>query len=283
MSTGSLSTVPEIFVMPPSRSQSQTPQATPFVPHGANLLRAEDAINRPMSPTISTTDLSPSPVIPQESSARSAGGSGQPVFALSSGQLPPGFVPNSMASPSQPSPSRTTPASPYSTPSALPNGGVMSPRLPAHTDQRALYGVPVPDTSSSSGRHSLHNPVHIPPSSTTADSSVLVPPASLFSQPNEPSSSETDEDDAVASSLASSNDTLSTPPPSRKKPKATSKRSRRPTYDAAPMAPGQEYPSSPLVRASTLASSGPSASSGGQAQRGPAGMTPTARQRNLRH
>jgi len=238
-----------------------------------------------MSPTTSTSalDPSPSPALHQDISAGPAGSPSQQLISLPSGQLPPGFVPITMGSPSQPPPSQTTPRSPYSTPAALTNVGVMSPRMSARADPRALYGVPVPDASSSSGRLSLHNPgVHIPLSSTTADSSVMVPPASLFSQPNEPSSSETDEDDAVASSLASSNDTLSTPPPSsRKKPSA--KKGRRPTYDAAPTQPGTEYPASPLARASTLPSPGPSATSASQAPRGSAGMTPAARQRNLRH
>jgi hypothetical protein len=83
----------------------------------------------------------------------------------------------------------------------------------------------------------------------------------------------------VASSIASSNDTLSTPPPSRKKPKP--KKPRRPTYDAAPVEPGQAYPSSPLMRANTLASPGPSATSASQGRRGPAGMTPASRNRNM--
>jgi hypothetical protein len=84
----------------------------------------------------------------------------------------------------------------------------------------------------------------------------------------------------VASSIASSNDTLSTPPPSRKK-KPKPKKSRHPAYDAAPMTPGQAYPSSPLMRANTLASPGPSATSASQGRRGPAGMTPASRNRNL--
>ena len=232
----------------------------------------------------SALDPSSSPALHQDISAGPAGSPSQQFIPLPSGQLPPGFVPMTMGSPSQPPPSQTTPRSPYSTPAALTNVGVTSPRMSARADPRALYGVPVPDTSSSSGRLSLHlhnNPgMHIPLSSTTADSSVMVPPASLFSQPNEPSSSETDEDDAVASSLASSNDTLSTPPPSsRKKPSA--RKSRRPTYDAAPTQ-GTEYPASPLARASTLASPGP-ATSASQAPRASAGLTPAARQRNLRH
>ena len=230
----------------------------------------------------SALDPSSSPALHQDFTAGPAGSPSQQFISLPSGQLPPGFVPMTMGSPSQPPPSQTTPRSPYSTPAALTNVGAMSPRMYPRADPRALYGVPVPDASSSSGRLSLHNPgVHIPLSSTTADSSVLVPPASLFSQP-EPSSSETDEDDAVASSLASSNDTLSTPPPSSRK-KASAKKSRRPTYDAAPTQVGQEYPSSPLARASTLASPGPSATSASQGHRASAGMTPGARQRNLRH
>jgi hypothetical protein len=83
----------------------------------------------------------------------------------------------------------------------------------------------------------------------------------------------------VASSIASSNDTLSTPPPSRKKPKP--KKSKRPTYDAAPMTSGPAYPSSPLMRANTLAPLGPSVTSASQGRRGPAGMTPASRNRNL--
>ncbi|KAF8484801.1 hypothetical protein DFH94DRAFT_716151 [Russula ochroleuca] len=239
-----------------------------------------------MAPTNSPSapDPSSSPVVPQDSSGGRAGDPGQPVIPLLDGQLPPGFVPlAAVSSPSQPPPRQMTPMFSYSTPSAPTNGAVASPRL----DPRALYSVPVPDTSSSSGRHSLNNSVRIPLSSTTAtgDSSVMVPPASLFSQPNEPSSSETDEDDAVASSITSSNDTLSTPPPSSKKAKARkeakAKKAKRPTYDAAPVAPGLAYPSSPLVRASTLASPGPSATSASQGRRGPAGMTPASRNRNL--
>ena len=249
------------------------------MPRGGHFLSADDAANRPVSPTVSTQALDPSsaPVVPQDSSAGAAGDPGQPVIPLMSGQLPRGFVPLAVSSsPSQPQPPQLAPSFPYSTPSAP---AVTTPRMSAHADPRALYSVPVPDTSSSSDRHSLHNSVRIPPSSTTAESSVMVPPASLFSQPPEPSSSETDEDDAVASSLASSNDTLSTPPPSSKKHKP--KKPKRPAYDAAPVAPGQAYPSSPLVRASTLASPGPSATSAGQGRRGPAGMTPASRQRNL--
>ncbi|KAI9508907.1 hypothetical protein F5148DRAFT_1191375 [Russula earlei] len=275
----SLSSVPEIEIEPPSRSQSQTPQATtPYMSHGRGFLSAEDAAHRPMSPTISSPVLNPSvtPVVPQDSSVGPTGVPSQPVLALTNGQLPLGFVPN-VPSLSQPSSSRMTP---YSTPSAPTHGAVVSPRLSAHTDPRPLYGVPVPDASSSSGQLSSHNPVRIPLASTTADSSVMVPPASLFSQPNELSSSETDEDDAVASSLASSNDTLSTPPPSRKKP---AKKPRRPTYDAAPTAPGLEYPSSPLIRASTLAPTGPPGTSAGQIRGGPAEITPASRHRTSRH
>lgn len=263
--------------MSQSRSQSQTPQATPYAYGSRDFLSAEDAAHRPMSPTISAPvlDSSSSPVISRDISAVPAGSPGQPVIPLSDGQLPRGFIPMAVSS------SQQTPAPPYSTPSAPTNGAVASPRLSTHTDPRTLYSVPVLDASSSSGQLSLHNSVHIPLSSTTADSSVMVPPASLFSRPNEPSSSETDEDDAVGSSLASSNDTLSTPPPSRQKAKA--KKSRRLMYDAAPTPPGQEYPASPLMRPGTLASAGPSATSSSQARGGPAGMTPAARYRNLRH
>jgi len=246
-------------------------------------LRAEDAAYRPMSPTISSSVLDPStsPVVRQDSSAGPTGGPTQSAIPLTNGQLPPGFVPMNAPPPSQPPPSRTTPGSPYSTP-AVPiptNAAVTSPRMSAQAEPRPLYSVPVPDTSSSSGRLSSHNLVRIPVTSTTADSSVMVPPASLFSQPNEPSSSETDEDDAVASSLAS-NDTLSTPPPPRKKP---AKKSRRPAYDAAPTAPGLEYPSSPLLHANTLAATGQPATSGSQIRGGSAGMTPGSRHKTLRH
>ena len=222
-----------------------------------------------MTPSGSTSTLDPtsSGVPPHDSSASTAGGAVPTVIPLQDGQLPLGFVPMTVPSPSQPPPPITTPA---------PSSGVISsPRLSPRMNTRPLYGVPVPDASSSSGRHSLHNSVRIPLSSTTADSSVMVPPASLFSRPNEPSSSETDEE--VASSL--SNDTLSTPPPARKKPKPKSK---LPAYDAAPTPPGQEYPASPLMRASTLASPGPSAVSANQVRDGSAGMTPAARRRNLR-
>ena len=173
-----------------------------------------------------------------------------------------------------------TPVSAHTALAGPPNGAVASPRLPTQTDPRSLYGVPVPDASSSSGRHSLYQPVRIPLSSTTADSSVMVPPPSIFSQPPEPSSSETTEDEAVASSIASSNSTLTTPPPSRKKAKAKAK---RPTYDAAPTPPGQEYPTTPLMRGATLASSGPSTTSTGKGRGATAGMTPKARARSLRH
>lgn len=181
-----------------------------------------------------------------------------------------------VSSPSQPPPPQMAPSFSYSTPSAPTNVAVGSPRM----SPRALYGVPLPDASSSSGRLSSHNSVRVPVTSTTGESSVMVPPASIFSQPNELSTSETDEDEAVASSIASSNDTLSTPPPSRKK-KLKPKKSKRPSYDAAPMTPGQAYPSSPLLRTSTLASPGPSATSASQGRRGPAGMTPASRNRNL--
>ncbi|KAH9965970.1 hypothetical protein BC827DRAFT_1355004 [Russula dissimulans] len=280
----SLSSVLEIpiDIVPPSRSQSQTPQATPHAPPGGGFLSAEDAAYRPISPTISSSVLDPSTsqVVRQDSSA---GPTGAPsVIPLTDGQLPPGFVPMNVPSSSQPPPSRRTPGPPYSAPVVpIPtNAAVMSPRMSAQTEPHPLYSVPVPDASSSSGRLSSHNPVRIPVTSTTADSSVMVPPASLFSQPNEPSSSETDEDDAVASSLASSNDTLSTPPPSRKK---HVKKSRRPAYDAAPTTPGLAYPSSPLLHANTLAATGQPGTSAGQMRGGSAGMTPGSRHKNLRH
>lgn len=206
------------------------------------------------------------------------GDPGQPVLALPDGQLPRGFVPMAVSSPSQPLPPQMAPTFSYSTPSAPTNIAAASPRMSPRTDPRALYGVPVPDASSSSGRLSSHNSVRVPVTSTTGESSVM-PPASIFSQPNELSTSETDEDEAVASSIASSNDTLSTPPPSRKKAKP--KKSRRPAYDAAPMTPGHAYPSSPLMRVNTLASPGPSVTSASQGRRGPAGMTPASRNRNL--
>jgi hypothetical protein len=230
-----------------------------------------------MSPSISAPALDPSssPVVPQDSFAGQAGDPGQPVLTLPNGQLPRGFVPMT-SSPSQPPPPQLAPTFSYSTPSAPTNVVVASPRMSPHTDPRALYSVPAPDASSSSGRLSSHNSVRVPVTSTTGESSVMVPPASIFSQPNELSTSETDEDEAVASSIASSNDTLSTLPPSRKKPKP-----RRPTYDAAPMTSGQAYPSSPLMRANTLASPGLSATSASQGRRGPAGMTPASRNRNL--
>jgi len=271
----SSSSVPDITVQAPSRSQSQTPLATPVVSQRA-FLSAEDAANRPISPTIPTTVLAPpsSPKIPLVShDSSNPGGSTPKIIALPDGQLPPGFVPHSMSSPSQ---SRSTPLSAYTTPAVPPSGVVTSPKLPTQT----LYGVPVPDTSSSSGRHSLYQPIRIPLTSTTADYSVMVPPPSIFSQPPEPSSSETTEDDAVASSIASSNDTFTTPPPSRKKAKAKAK---RPTYDAAPTPPGQEYPTTPLIRGGALAPSGPSATSTGKGRGGSAGMTPAARSRSLRH
>jgi hypothetical protein len=265
-----------------SRSQSQTPQATPYMSRAGQYLSADDA-HRHMSPTISAPalDSSSSPVVPQESPAGQAGDPGQPVITLlPSGQLPPGFVPMTVSSPSQPPPPQMAPTFSYSTPSAPTNVTVASPRMSPHMDTRALYGVPAPDASSSSGRLSSHNSVRVPVTSTTGESSAMVPPASIFSQPNELSTSETDEDEAVASSIASSNDTLSTPPPSRKKSKPK-KKSRRPSYDAAPITPGQAYPSSPLMRANTLPSPGLSATSVNQGRRGPAGMTPASRNRNL--
>lgn len=238
-------------------------------------------MNPPVSPTIPTTVLAPpsSPKVSHDSS--NLGGGTPKIIALLDGQLPPGFVPHTVSSPSQSLPSRSTPVSAYTVPAGPPSGVVASPKLPPQTDLRSMYGVPVPDASSSSGRQSLYQqPVRVPVSSTTAGSSIMVPPPSIFSQP-EPSSSETTEDDAVASSIASSNDTLSTPPPSRKKTKA---KARRPTYDAAPTPPGQEYPTTPLMRGGALASSGPSAtSSTGRGRGGSAGMTPAARPRSLRH
>ncbi|KAI9466976.1 hypothetical protein BJY52DRAFT_1235665 [Lactarius psammicola] len=279
----SSSSVPDITVQPPSRPQSQTPQATPFVSH-REFLSAEDAANRPISPTVSTTVLAnpSSPKTPSvlHDSSNSAGGSTPKFVALPDGQLPPGFVPHFVSSPSQSMQSRATPISAHAAPPGPPSGVVASPKLPTQT---ALYGVPVPDGSSSSGRHSLYHPVRIPVTSTTADSSVMVPPPSIFSQPPEPSSSETtEEDDAVASSIASSNDTLTTPPPSRKKAKAKAK-AKRPTYDAAPTPPGQEYPTTPLMRGGALAPSGPSAAPTGNGRGASAGMTPAARPRSLRH
>ncbi|KAI9448071.1 hypothetical protein H4582DRAFT_58651 [Lactarius indigo] len=280
----SSSSVPDITVQPPSRPQSQTPQATPVATHGV-FLSAEDAANRPISPVISTTVLatpsSPKTPLVRHDGSNPAGSSTPKIVALPDGQLPPGFVPHFVSSPSQSLPSRTTPVSTHAVPAGPPSGVIASPKLPTQTDPRALYGVPVPDASSSSGRHSLYHPVRIPVTSTTADSSVMVPPPSIFSQPPEPSSSETtEEDDAVASSIASSNDTLTTPPPSRKKAKAKVK---RPTYDAAPTPPGQEYPTTPLMRGSALAPSGPSAAPTGNGRGGSAGMTPAARPRSLRH
>ena len=231
--------------------------------HTGNFLGPDYDANRHMSPTVSAPalDSSSSPVVPQDISSVQTGDPGQPV-------IPRGLVP------------QMAPTFSYLTPSAPTNFAVASPRMSPHTNPRALYGgVPVPDASSSSGRLSSYDSVRVPVTSTTGESSVMVPPASIFSQPNELSTSETDEDEAVASSIASSNDTLSTPPPSSKKPKP--KKSKRPAYDAAPMAPGQAYPSSPLLRANTLASPGPSATSVNQGRRGPAGMTPASRNRNL--
>jgi hypothetical protein len=221
-----------------------------------------------------------SPSVPQDSP--NPAGATPKIIALPDGQLPLGFVPLSVSSPSQSLPTRTTLVSAHAPLAGPPSGILASPKLPTQADPRSLYSVPVPDTSSSSGRHSLYQqqPVRIPLTSTTADSSVMVPPPSIFSQPPEPSSSETTEDDAVASSIASSNDTFTTPPPSRKKTKAKAK---RPTYDAAPTPPGQEYPTTPLMRGGTLASSGPSTTSTGRGRGGSAGMTPAARPRSLRH
>ncbi|KAH9077218.1 hypothetical protein EDB83DRAFT_2514900 [Lactarius deliciosus] len=277
----SSSSVPDITVQPPSRPQSQTPQATPIAPHGV-FLSADDAANRPISPVVSPTVLATpsSPKTPSvhHDGSNQARSSTPKVVALPDGQLPPGFVPHFVSSPSQSLPSRAVPVGTHAAPAGPPGGVVASPRLPTQT---ALYGVPVPDASSSSGRHSLYHPMRIPVTSTTADSSVMVPPQSIFSQPPEPSSSETtEEDEAVASSIASSNDTLTTPPPSRKKAKAKSK---RPTYDAAPTSAGQEYPTTPLMRGSALAPSGPSVAPTGNGRGGSAGMTPAARPRSLRH
>ncbi|KAH9179742.1 hypothetical protein EDB89DRAFT_2062782 [Lactarius sanguifluus] len=278
----SSSSVPDITVQPPSRPQSQTPQATPLAPHGV-FLSADDAANRPISPVVSPTVLatpsSPKTPLVHHDGSNQAGSSTPKIVALPDGQLPPGFVPHFVSSPSQSLPSRAVPVGTHAAPAGPPGGVVASPKLPTQT---ALYGVPVPDASSSSGRHSLYHPVRIPVTSTTADSSVMVPPPSIFSQPPEPSSSETtEEDEAVASSIASSNDTLTTPPPSRKKAKA--KKAKRPTYDAAPTSAGQEYPTTPLMRGSALAPSGPSVVPTGNGRGGSAGMTPAARPRSLRH
>ena len=87
--------------------------------------------------------------------------------------------------------------------------------------------------------------------------SSVMPPASIFIQPNELITSETNEDEAVASSIANPNDALLTPPPSRRKAK-----SRRATYDVAPMIPGQVYPTPLCVN--TLVSHGASATSANQ-------------------
>ncbi|KAI0304141.1 hypothetical protein BC826DRAFT_981717 [Russula brevipes] len=327
----SFSSVPDITVQPPSRSQSQTPQATTsqatlYPHHGGNFLSAEDAAHRPVSPTISAAVLDPpsSPVVSRDNHAGPAGSPGQHFIPLSGG-LPRGFVPMVVSSPSQ------APVSLYSPSSAPANGTAMSPRMSAHGDPRALYGVPSSDGSSS--RHASNSSAHIPLSPLyTADPSVVVPPASLFSSPSDPmlrqsesnsvrqnesmarpsgsngvraneamsrtsgsksrakssrvyngSSSETEENRSITSSLAGSNDTLSTPPPpSHKRSKA--KKSKRPTYDAAPITSGQEYPLSPLMGGGgTLPSTGPSGSSESQMRSGPAGMTPAARHKNLRH
>ena len=136
---------------------------------------------------------------------------------------------------------------------------------------RALYsvGVPIPDASSSSGRLSSHDSVRVPVTSTTGEWFVM-PPASIFRRPDELSVSEMNEDEAVASCIVNSNDTLSTQELARK---AKLKKFKWPTYDAAPMTPGQAYPSSPLMRVSTLASPGALATSANQGVCGPAGMT----------
>ena len=162
---------------------------------------------------------------------------------------PPGSVGMIVSSPSQPPPPQLPPTSSYFTP-------------PTPTSVAV---------ASSSGWLSSHNSVR-----ATMGESFIVPPANIFTQPNELSSSETDEDEAVASSIASSNDTLPTPPPSRRRAKL-----RRPTYDEAPISPGQAYPLSPLMHVNTLASPGASATSADQGHRGPAGMTPALRNRNL--
>jgi hypothetical protein len=84
-----------------------------------------------------------------------AGDPGQPVLTLPNGQLPRGFIPITVSSPSQPPPPQLAPTFSYSTPSAPTNVVVASPRMSPYTDARALYGVPAPDASSSSGRLSL--------------------------------------------------------------------------------------------------------------------------------
>ncbi len=161
------------------------------------------------------------------------------IITLPDSQLPPGFVPRSVSSPSRSLPSRVTPVSAHA---AQASGVVASPKLPTQTDPRSLYGVPVPDASSSSDRPSLYHPVRTPLTSTTADSPIRVPPPSIFSRSPESSSSE-EEDDEVASSITSSDDSLTTPPPPRRRP-----RPRPNTYDAAPIPPGLEYPAAPLMR-----------------------------------
>jgi hypothetical protein len=151
-----------------------TPQTTPYASRAGHFLSVNDA-HWHMSPTISAPalDLSSSPVVPQDSSAGQAGDPGQPVLTLPNGQLPRGFVPITVSSPSQPPPPQMVPTFSYSTPSAPTNITVASPRMPLHTNSRALYGVPIPDTSSSSGRPSSHNSVRVPVTSTTGESSIM--------------------------------------------------------------------------------------------------------------
>ncbi len=148
---------------------------------------------------------------------------------------------------SPPSPPQLTSMFSYPTPSSpsQTNHAVARPRV-----SRALYGAPDPDSNSSPGQSSLPRP--------SSPAPLPVPPR-IFSRPDEVNSPESGEDVMLLE------------PPSSKKPKA--KKSRRPTYDEAPLAPGQKYPLSPLMRVGTLGSPGPSTTSASQGRHGPTGTT----------
>ncbi|KAF8460864.1 hypothetical protein DFH94DRAFT_790183, partial [Russula ochroleuca] len=161
-----------------------------------------------------------------------------------------------------------TPSSPPAATGYPPYSIIPSPNFPITPLTGAVDpGVPGPYS---------HSAAPLPPDSPRMTPGEDVPAAigEVYSRPNESSSSKIDEDDAAASSLASSNDTLSTPPPSIKKARA--KKNRRPNYEEAPLAPGQVYPLSPIMRVSTPASPGPSATSRSQGHLGLAGTTPAS-------
>ncbi|KAI0043460.1 hypothetical protein FA95DRAFT_1563257 [Auriscalpium vulgare] len=260
-----------ITVEPPSRSTSQTPQATPMTRH-REFLSAEDAAHRPIpvpsSPRSVTTPLAPSQ--PLQYSPNST-----PIVIS---ELPPGFVPlgPAVASPA----SRNTsiyaaPGAPTAPPARAPSAAGMPMSMPP-------AAVPAQALSSASSRRSRGSGPSAAAAARVATPRMgpmpVVPDKSLLNSRSRisTSSSADTEDEEVASSLASSNDTLSTPPPQparrRKKP------ARAAAYDAAPEG-DVHYPKSPLMGAAGAplpAVGGPYGRPGGNA-----GMTPAARHSNL--